>query len=42
MNKFWNMESMHVEKKFEICMNENVITLEEKIEKEGFDKFDTT
>jgi hypothetical protein len=23
-------------------MNENVITLKEKIEKEGFDKFDTT
>ncbi len=36
------MESMHVEKSFEIFMNENVITLKEKIEKEGFDKFDTT
>jgi len=36
------MESMHVEKSFENFMNENVITLKEKIEKEGFDKFDTT
>jgi hypothetical protein len=36
------MESMHVENSVEIFMNENVIALEEKIEKEGFDKFDTT
>jgi hypothetical protein len=33
---------MHVERSFEIFMNENVIALEERIGKEGFDKFDTS